>query len=93
MTGFCRSVSLDEIREHGHVLSPGHYVGSADISEEQQRNRVQGCVDELTREFLKLLDAAYRTEVDTEASWSVTVRLVRRWLCRARIRKPVRARG
>ncbi len=26
--GFCRSASLEKIREHGHVLTPGRYVGS-----------------------------------------------------------------
>jgi type I restriction enzyme M protein len=26
--GFCASVTLDRIREHGHVLTPGRYVGS-----------------------------------------------------------------
>jgi len=26
--GFCRSVTLDEIRTHGHVLTPGRYVGA-----------------------------------------------------------------
>lgn len=26
--GFCRSVTIDEIAEHGHVLTPGRYVGS-----------------------------------------------------------------
>ncbi len=26
--GFCRSAPLDEIREHGHVLTPGRYVGA-----------------------------------------------------------------
>ena len=25
--GFCRSASLDEVRKHGHVLTPGRYVG------------------------------------------------------------------
>ena len=25
--GFCRSVALDEVRKHGHVLTPGRYVG------------------------------------------------------------------
>jgi type I restriction enzyme M protein len=28
--GFCKSVSLDEIRKHGHVLTPGRYVGAAE---------------------------------------------------------------
>ncbi len=26
--GFCRSASLDEVRRHGHVLTPGRYVGA-----------------------------------------------------------------
>ena len=27
--GFCKAVSLDVVREHGHVLTPGRYVGAA----------------------------------------------------------------
>ena len=27
--GFCKSAALDEIRKHGHVLTPGRYVGAA----------------------------------------------------------------
>ena len=27
--GFCCSVTLDGIRKHGHVLTPGRYVGAA----------------------------------------------------------------
>lgn len=26
--GFCKSATLDEIRKHGHVLTPGRYVGA-----------------------------------------------------------------
>jgi len=26
--GFCKTASLDEIRKHGHVLTPGRYVGA-----------------------------------------------------------------
>lgn len=26
--GFCKSVTLERIREHGHVLTPGRYVGA-----------------------------------------------------------------
>jgi type I restriction enzyme M protein len=26
--GFCKSATLDEIRRHGHILTPGRYVGS-----------------------------------------------------------------
>ncbi len=29
--GFCKAVSLKVIREHGHVLTPGRYVGAAEV--------------------------------------------------------------
>jgi len=31
--GFCKSVKLDEVRKHGHILTPGRYVG-VEIEEE-----------------------------------------------------------
>lgn len=31
--GFCKAASLDDIRKHGHVLTPGRYVG-AEVTEE-----------------------------------------------------------
>ena len=33
--GFCKSASLEEIRSHGHVLTPGRYVG-AEATEEDE---------------------------------------------------------
>ncbi|VEN75375.1 putative type I restriction enzyme HindVIIP M protein [Candidatus Desulfarcum epimagneticum] len=32
--GFCKSVSADEIKEHGYVLTPGRYVGAAAIEDD-----------------------------------------------------------
>jgi type I restriction enzyme M protein len=32
--GFCKSVTTDEIREHGYVLTPGRYVGAAEIEDD-----------------------------------------------------------
>jgi type I restriction enzyme M protein len=29
--GFCRSATLDEVRGHSHVLTPGRYVGAAEM--------------------------------------------------------------
>jgi type I restriction enzyme M protein len=31
--GFCRSVPLSEIAEHGHVLTPGRYVGAEEVED------------------------------------------------------------
>ncbi|MEX2430999.1 MAG: N-6 DNA methylase, partial [Dehalococcoidia bacterium] len=32
--GFCKSATLDEIRNHGHVLTPGRYVGAANVEDD-----------------------------------------------------------
>jgi len=32
--GFCKAATLDEIRGHGHVLTPGRYVGAAEVEDD-----------------------------------------------------------
>ncbi|MDX1297015.1 MAG: class I SAM-dependent DNA methyltransferase [Pseudomonas sp.] len=34
--GFCRSVTLSEIAEHGHVLTPGRYVGAEAVEDDDE---------------------------------------------------------
>jgi len=34
--GFCKSATLDEIRKHDHVLTPGRYVGAAAQEEDDE---------------------------------------------------------
>ncbi len=36
VAGFCRAAPLDEIRKHGHVLTPGRYVGAAAAEEDDE---------------------------------------------------------
>ena len=55
--GFCKAVGLDEIREHGHVLTPGRYVG-AEAAEDDS---------ELFAEKMKRLAMTLR-EVQAEAA-------------------------
>ncbi len=33
LPGFCKSATLDEIRKHGHVLTPGRYVGAEALAD------------------------------------------------------------
>ena len=34
VAGFCKSASMDDIRMHGHVLTPGRYVGAAEVEDD-----------------------------------------------------------
>lgn len=34
--GFCKTVKLDAIRHHGHVLTPGRYVGATESNESER---------------------------------------------------------
>jgi type I restriction enzyme M protein len=36
IAGFCKAASLEEIRQHGHVLTPGRYVGAAAADEDDE---------------------------------------------------------
>jgi type I restriction enzyme M protein len=59
MAGFCKSATLDEIRAHGHVLTPGRYVGAADLEDdgepfEQKLKRLTATLEEQFAESAKL---------------------------------------
>jgi type I restriction enzyme M protein len=34
--GFCRSVTIEEIRQHGYILTPGRYVGAEETETEDE---------------------------------------------------------
>jgi type I restriction enzyme M protein len=36
VAGFCKSATLKEIQEQGYVLTPGRYVGAAELEEDDE---------------------------------------------------------
>ena len=34
--GFCKAASLDEVRKHGHMLTPGRYVGTEELEDDDE---------------------------------------------------------
>jgi type I restriction enzyme M protein len=60
--GFCKSATLDDIYKHGHILTPGRYVGAAEEEEdgepfEEKMKRLTATLRRQTAEAVKL-DAA-----------------------------------
>jgi type I restriction enzyme M protein len=51
--GFCKSATTDEIATHGHVLTPGRYVGAADVEDDGEpfEEKMPRLVAELTAQF------------------------------------------
>jgi type I restriction enzyme M protein len=53
MPGFCKSVTLKEISRHGHVLTPGRYVGAEEAEDdgEPHEKKMKRLVVELRSQF------------------------------------------
>ncbi len=51
--GFCKAAAVDEVRKHGHVLTPGRYVGAeaAEEDEEPFEEKVKRLTAKLEEEF------------------------------------------
>jgi type I restriction enzyme M protein len=59
--GFCYSATSDEIRKHDHVLTPGRYVGAADIDDSNDEPIAEK-IGRLTKELLAHFDESTRLE-------------------------------
>ncbi|MFC5520874.1 type I restriction-modification system subunit M [Polaromonas jejuensis] len=53
--GFCRSVPLAEIARHGHVLTPGRYVGAEEVEDNDQdfATKMQQLTEKLGEQMAK----------------------------------------
>ena len=67
VAGFCRSVSLAEIAEHGHVLTPGRYVGAEEVEADDEAfaDKMQMLTEKLGEQMAKgaELDALIRKKM------------------------------
>ena len=62
--GFCKAASLEEVRKHGHVLTPGRYVGAAPQEED----------DEPLEDKMKRLVAQLRGQQDEAAELDAAIK-------------------
>lgn len=55
ISGFCKSVNLDDLKRNGYVLTPGHYVGLSDIEDDgvSFEEKMQKISTELRTAFVK----------------------------------------
>lgn len=53
--GYCRSVKLAEIAQHGHVLTPGRYVGAEEVEDDDEvfAERMQKLTEKLGEQMAK----------------------------------------
>jgi type I restriction enzyme M protein len=67
LPGFCKSATLDDLRQNGHVLTPGRYVGAEDVEDdgepfEEKMKRLTATLRQQQAEAAKL-DAAITTNL------------------------------
>ena len=67
IAGYCRSVSLDDISQHGHVLTPGRYVGAEEVEDDDDAfaDKMQTLTEKLGEQMEKgaELDALIRLKL------------------------------
>ena len=67
VAGYCRSVGLAEIAEHGHVLTPGRYVGAEPVEDDDEdfAAKMQALTERLGEQMAKgaELDSLIRTKL------------------------------
>ena len=67
IAGYCRTVSLDEIAQHGHVLTPGRYVGAEEVEDDDDAfaDKMQTLTEKLGEQMAKgaELDALIRLKL------------------------------
>jgi type I restriction enzyme M protein len=55
VAGFCKSATLDDIKKHGYVLTPGRYVGAAETEDDGEpfEEKIRRLTAELEEQFVE----------------------------------------
>ncbi len=53
VSGFCKSATIDEMRGHGHILTPGRYVGAEEVEDDGEpfADKMKRLVSQLEGQF------------------------------------------
>jgi type I restriction enzyme M protein len=66
--GFCKAATLDDIRGHNYILTPGRYVGAAEIEDDGEpfEEKMERLMAQLEEQFVEgaRLEAAIRENLD-----------------------------
>lgn len=66
VAGFCKSATLEEVAEHGYVLTPGRYVGAADV--EADAEPFDEKMQRLTKELAQQMTEGQRLDAEIRAN-------------------------
>ena len=59
--GFCYSATLEEVRKHDHILTPGRYVGAAEVDDTDDEPIAEK-IDRLKKELFAHFEESARLE-------------------------------
>ena len=67
--GFCKSAKLEEVRSHGHVLTPGRYVGAEGVEDDGEPfdEKMKRLTAQLNEQFAE--SARLEQEIKKNLSW------------------------
>ena len=66
IAGFCKSAKTDEIAQHGYVLTPGRYVGAAEVEDDDEPFDAK--MQRLTAELMQQFAESARLEAAIKAN-------------------------
>ncbi|WP_435839485.1 type I restriction-modification system subunit M [Streptomyces anulatus] len=63
VAGYCYSATLEDIEKHDYVLTPGRYVGAAEVEEDPDAEPMEERIARLTNKLFAQLDESARLDV------------------------------